>query len=159
MRLETWFVVSKQSFKIGNINGWPLKIWIFFQNIFPIYWLCFQSIFMFPINIQSICHSNWRKTLESKNSKWIAPTQIMWAGPTFLRAITGASVPKSYFKENITVFWYPEMTILLVLKHGYYVFLYWTNIFIYIIDIRRLHFMKRLSACLILLKSQNYFRI
>ena len=33
--------------------------------------------------------------------------------------ITGASVPKSYFEENITVFWYPEMTILLVLKHGY----------------------------------------
>ena len=33
--------------------------------------------------------------------------------------ITGASVPKNYFKENITVFRYPEMTILLVLKHSY----------------------------------------
>ena len=60
--------------------------------------------------------------------------------------ITGASVPKNYFKENITVFRYPEMTILLVLKHA-------RTFFISIINIRRLHFMKRnLSACLILLK-------
>ena len=41
--------------------------------------------------------------------------------PAFL-VITGpvrASIPNNYFKENITVFGYPEMTILLVLKHGY----------------------------------------
>ena len=41
--------------------------------------------------------------------------------PAFI-VITGpvrASIPNNYFKENITVFGYPEMTILLVLKHGY----------------------------------------
>ena len=50
--------------------------------------------------------------------------------------ITGAMVPKNYFKENITVFRYPEMTILLVLKHA-------RTFFISIINIKRLHFMKR----------------